>query len=384
MADIVVEGWRFLPHSFATVNQFQCLELLDRPDIKLYHHDLPYWNPVWRPVHGLFAPQQERMLRGIPAPRENHVPDATLRIAVPFDFSGSTASRTIVFATCEFGCLAKEAVAGPMPPVASLRDSAVRIITPSNWSREGLVRSGIPPEFIDIVPHGIDPDIFRPVGETRRRELRCKLGWEDRFVFLNVGALTSNKGIPHLLNSIAGLSSRYSNVLLVLKGLDSLYASATAYDRLFKGLSTKAIESIKKHIKYYGRNQSFMELAELYQAADAYVSPYLGEGFNLPVLESMACGLPVICTAGGSTDDFITRESALRIRSRLKETREIGRPPSIFLEPDPAHLLVLMAKVVEDIAWREKAHLAGPLHVNDGYTWKHVVDRLEKLFWPDR
>ena len=76
MADIKVEGWRFLPHSFATVNQFQCLEFLKRSYIKLYHHDVPYWNPGWRPVSGLFekaqeiimAPLQRRQLSDIVGP----------------------------------------------------------------------------------------------------------------------------------------------------------------------------------------------------------------------------------------------------------------------------------------------------------------------------
>ena len=40
------------------------------------------------------------------------------------------------------------------------------------------------------------------------------------------------------------------------------------------------------------------------QAADVYVSPYHAEGFNLPVLEAVACGIPVVVSAGGSTEDF--------------------------------------------------------------------------------
>jgi hypothetical protein len=73
MAKILVEGWRFLPHSFATVNQFQCLELLKRPGLELYHRDVPYWNPNWQPVHGLLRPEQEQALRDIPAPPDHVV-----------------------------------------------------------------------------------------------------------------------------------------------------------------------------------------------------------------------------------------------------------------------------------------------------------------------
>ncbi|MEG4807439.1 glycosyltransferase family 4 protein [Microcoleus sp. F8-D3] len=68
---------------------------------------------------------------------------------------------------------------------------------------------------------------------------------------------------------------------------------------------------------------SFAQIAELYQAADVYVSPYLTEGFNLQVLEAVACGLPIICTAGGPADDF-TSNFALQIESKFTAVASDG------------------------------------------------------------
>ena len=45
---LMIEGWRFIPHSFAVVNQFQCLQLLQYSGISLVHRDIPYANPNWR------------------------------------------------------------------------------------------------------------------------------------------------------------------------------------------------------------------------------------------------------------------------------------------------------------------------------------------------
>ncbi len=73
------------------------------------------------------------------------------------------------------------------------------------------------------------------------------------------------------------------------------------------------------------------ELAALYRACDVLVHPYRGEGFAMPVLEAMACGLPVIVTGGGPTDEFCPprRRLADPLGARgvpLRSRRRAGRP----------------------------------------------------------
>ena len=59
-------------------------------------------------------------------------------------------------------------------------------------------------------------------------------------------------------------------------------------------------------------------MSELYGSCDAYVSPYRAEGFNIPSLEAAACGIPVILTSGGSTDDYYHPSFALKIEGKRK------------------------------------------------------------------
>ena len=101
------------------------------------------------------------------------------------------------------------------------------------------------------------------------------------------------------------------------------------------------------------------KMAQIYGAADAYVSAYRAEGFNLPVLEAAACGLPVICTEGGSTDDFVGDAFALKIKSRLLPI-VIDDQIGDILEPDVGHLFELMLKVMDSQSWRRQAAAAGP------------------------
>ena len=97
--------------------------------------------------------------------------------------------------------------------------------------------------------------------------------------------------------------------------------------------------------------------------------------FNLPVLEAAASGLPIICTRGGPTDDFVTDEFARRIESR-KTVVPIDGQYASQLDPDVDHLIALMANVIDETAWPRQAADAGPRHVAANYTWNDAVDTL--------
>jgi glycosyltransferase involved in cell wall biosynthesis len=127
---------------------------------------------------------------------------------------------------------------------------------------------------------------------------------------------------------------------------------------------------------------STARMARLYHAADCYVSSYLAEGFNLPVLEAAACGLPVICTAGGSTDDFVTDDFALRVESTLARLRVEGVPEARGLAPDHDHLVHLMLCMADDEEFRVAARRAGPAYVTERFTWERIVDRLLPVLLP--
>jgi hypothetical protein len=94
MKTVIIEGWRYIPHSYAMVNQHLCLELLKRPDIRLFHRDVRYFMPTWRPTPNLWSPEDEAKLRSIPAPSPGMRADAMLRIGFPAFLSERTAGDT--------------------------------------------------------------------------------------------------------------------------------------------------------------------------------------------------------------------------------------------------------------------------------------------------
>jgi len=381
MLTLLVEGWRSYAQSHSIVNQFQCLELLERSDVRLFHAEAPQPPPgflkvgSWKAAKGLLPAASEAALAAIPEPPAGLVPDATFRLAFPFDFSPAPQGRTFVYAVAEGKRLHQYMIAGKQPLPDAL-GADVTVITPSNFSRVRLIASGVPEERVVVVPHGVDARIFRPSGDAERNAQRSRRGIaRDDFVFLNVGALYDRKGIPALLKAFAAIAGRHENARLVLKGIDSVYGSRAAVATMMAQLSEAERLAMRGKVSYRGGELSYSDLADLYRSADVLVSPYQLEGFNLPVLEAIACGLPVICTAGGPTDDFTRDDFAWRIDSQLV----VLGSGSERLMPDTDHLVHLMEKALEDHTFRSRAAVAGPAFCAENHSWAKVADRLVEV-----
>lgn len=381
-ATLLVSGWRHIAHSYALVAQFACLELLRRdPERKLLFEDVPYHLPSWQPRTGIFDVASEAALRAIPSLPEGREADGEIRYGYPCDLLRPKRSgRTLVFSTAEFMCVPPAQVAQGMDVREAQRRHGYTILTCSNWSKAGFVRAGVPHNCIEVVPLGFDPALFRPATDAQRKQVRADSGVApEDFVFLNVSAMSPNKGLGFLLRAFAEVVKLRPQVRLVLKGMDSLYASSAFVDEQLNALEPALASLAASRLSYVGEGLSFAEMAGVYQAADCYVSPYVAEGFNLPVLEAAASGLPVICTAGGSTDDFTTKDFALRIESKLRPVVDSDYPDAMGLLPRQEHLVELMLKAVDDAAFRHAARKAGPAHVGARYTWEKMVDGLIPL-----
>ena len=369
------KGWRFIHHSYALVAQAHCLCLLRRGDIDLRFWDVPYYYPEWKTTRGLVAPEEERVLAALRAPEAGFLPEVTISMrAEESDFTLPRSGRKFVFGTPEYRVLG-DRQRGGLSSGAEL-PGAIDIVTPSHWCVLAYERFGIAPSRILVVPHGIAPDVFH-ADAAGRAAARAALHIEDHEqVFLSVGAMTPNKGIDLLFAAFARVAATQPDVRLVLKGADGLYPSRDLVNAALNELSAAAREAVIRRMIYTGGTYSCSKMADLYRAADVYAAPYRAEGFNLPVLEAAACGVPVICTSGGPTDDFTDPACCGRIRSGLDRPRLSGDRVGDALAPDPEHLFELMAAAARDRdAWRRMGE-RGAAHVHPRFSWTAVTDRL--------
>lgn len=371
MVKILVQGWRGISHSYAMVNQYQLLELAKQPDVILQHEDLPPLKPEWISQNcgsGFDRARKER-LAAIP-PYDGAPPDVTYRISFPYRFYGTTHGRLFVFGTAEKRHIpANYLYQGPEAWQRHANET-VDIVTPSNWSKEGFVRYGFPAVTVHVVPHGVDTAIFRPTEAAERAKQRRAMGLsDDQFVFLNIGSTTANKGLEILVRAFAAVHERRPETVLLLKDCRALYGF-NAEDDVHQTLAKYGLpQELWSAIGVIPDNLDLDTLRLLYGTADAYVSPYSAEGFNLPPLEAAACGLPILVTEGGSTDDYADPSFAHKIAAQ-----HLSKAGEDWLEPSFDSLVGGM----EDLAaGRKGSDLSAALpFIGEHFSWATVTEKL--------
>ena len=176
---------------------------------------------------------------------------------------------------------------------------------------------------VRVIRNGVDADFFSVSQRaTRRADARCEVGLgATDFALLLIGNDWKKKGLDGLLQALSLISALPWRLLVV--GSDS------------RGPYEKIVRERKIQDRVFFLTPS-PDVMRFYAAADAYVGPSLEDAYGLPILEAMACGLPVIASskAGASeivqdgTNGIILRdpqdvqELSTKIRS-LVENREL-------------------------------------------------------------
>jgi glycosyltransferase involved in cell wall biosynthesis len=381
---LLIEGWRGLNHSYGLVNQYQILELLKIDGLRLFHKDLPFFNEQWSRLRNdaNFPSDAQRQIDALLPPGDAHI-DCVYRIASPVPAGAdSDTRRTLTFMITELG-FAPGNLAVPSDRYSFFTRDENLIITSTAWSRDRLAEFGFPAEKIRIVPLGADTGIFRPLGPGERSLNRANLGiHEDETVFVNVGGAFWNKGIDLLVRAFAELRTKGRHARLIVKDQRGLYG--VTLEQIIQGVAKDAPHLFGSDtlsaISVIGGNLSPPELRALYGIADCYVSPYRAEGFNLPVLEAIACGTPVIVTEGGATDDFCLDGVAYRIPGQLRATEGLSSGlVGKYIEPKFDTFVDTMDKVATGRRFGERYFSETRARVLESFSWRRAAHALSRL-----
>ena len=171
-----------------------------------------------------------------------------------------------------------------------------RIIGSTEKEKENLIYYyDASPETISVIPCGVNLDLFKPIN---KEIARCHLGLNGETIILFVGRMVPLKGIDKLLKAMTYLERERKIELLLIGGDEHSQKEIQRLKILSKSLK------INKSVIFLGLVKQEM-LPFFYSAADLCVVPSYYESFGLVVLESLACGTPVVATKVGGAESVI-------------------------------------------------------------------------------
>jgi glycosyltransferase involved in cell wall biosynthesis len=252
----------------------------------------------------------------------------------------------------------------------------------TSWIAEQAKVAGVMPDRIRIVPHGIDPTVFRPTGSV------LSLATEKKFRFLFVGGVSLRKGTDILLEAYRRAFTAADDVCLVLKDHsgDLFYRENDARRRI----EELRADPTSPEIVHMDEFLPECDLAALYRSCDVAVFPYRAEGFCVPILEAMACGVPAIVPEFGACLDFCNAETsyfvkARRIHAPVSRTFRVAMGfEEEVAEVDfcevPVNRLVeaLRAARAESAAEHAVKAAAGVARSHGSFTWEHAAGTVRR------
>jgi glycosyltransferase involved in cell wall biosynthesis len=225
---------------------------------------------------------------------------------------------------------------------ATIRRSAAVLVVSQTAADEIAKRYGVT-DRVHVTPLAADPR-FRPADDVAIRQFRAAYGISRPFV-LFVGEFRPHKNFGGLLRAWARAERRATHDLVLL------------------GLLHPGDESPEAEVRRLGLAGSVRVLTDVprdrlvaaYSAADLFVLPSLYEGFGLPVLEAMACDVPVVT-------------------SRTTATAEVAGPAGALVDPhDAGEIAATIDRILGSEAERRRRIEAGREWCTR-FTWRHTAE----------
>jgi glycosyltransferase involved in cell wall biosynthesis len=212
-----------------------------------------------------------------------------------------------------------------------------RHVTVSESSRRDIsAQMRVPIERLHVVPVGVDATVFGPRPHIARVPGR---------LMTTASADVTMKGLAPLLEALAKVRTEVPEAHLVVIGKPKVKSRIPGLiDRLGIGDAVEFVSGVTTE-----------RIVELYAETEVACVPSLYEGFSLPAVEAMACGVPVVGTTGGAVPEVIGRD---------------GETGLLVPPGDPDALAAGIRRMLADPELRARIGAAGRARALDKFTWR--------------
>ena len=237
---------------------------------------------------------------------------------------------------------------------------------PSEWQFNSLVEQGYPKDRIFIVPEGVDIETFKPIDKINNKK---------KFRFLHFGRWDYRKSTTEILKAFSEEFKNDKNVELVCN-VENPYP--------FDGLKTT-----KERIKKYGIDSTKITFLDFLprkdyinalQNGDVFLSCARSEGWNLPLIEAMSCGIPSIYSNYGGQLQFAGGKGIpVKISHMRTANIEEKDQPGEYCEPDWNDLKVQMRNVYNDYKEYKSKSLEESIEIHKNFNWDRQAQIADKI-----
>ena len=260
-----------------------------------------------------------------------------------------------------------------------LTDNFGLILAPSAHVLRAYFEAGLNRRSGSVVPFGVDPLVcsskIAPVQYPTKKH----------FKFLQTGLPEIHeKGFDLTIKAFGRAFSNRDDVSLILR-IPRIQQS-DFWRSQFESLRLLVNEELARpgapEILLFETDGESNPLGGIYTGASCYVHPLRTESFGLPILEAMACGLPVIATPWSGPADFLSPQCAYTLQhSAPVAGNNNGSAHSHYVQPELDHLIHCLRYVYEHEEESKTQGQRASHLVHKNWTWKQAATRLAKIFF---
>lgn len=247
---------------------------------------------------------------------------------------------------------------------------------PSRFNYETFTKSGVQADKVKVFPFGVDPARFNPDGAP------YPIPGKKGFTFLSVSDWHRRKGYDILVKAFSRVFSSSDDVTLVLKITNTMGADFSGVQAEIDQLS-REVRPDPPNIIVWSQNVSRQEMPAFYRAADCFVLPSHGEGWSMPIIEAMACGLPVVVTNWSGHTEYANSGNALMINVECFEPVPPVDPwndyvykGAMWARPSEHHLEVILRSIYANQAGAKNIGRLGRESIINNFTWSASCQRI--------
>ncbi|MBS1095852.1 glycosyltransferase [Gluconobacter wancherniae] len=237
------------------------------------------------------------------------------------------------------------------------------VLSPTSFVSNALINSGL---RIPVITTGqpSNVDLFVQRGRVRHQHTKAAQ------TYLHVSSCFPRKGCDRLLTAWFSAFTGDDDVKLIIKTFPNIHNTVRADLEHLRHTHENC-----PNVEIIEDDLSQAELAELYDRSDVVVLPTRGEGYNLPALEAMLSGIPLIVTGFGGHIDFCGPEEARLISYSLSSSgSHVSNGSSMWAEPDIGDLISALRELqnpsmIQEVENRRLAALERASYHSDHIRW---------------